>query len=153
MIRAGLRCIVVGRCDRRPRRRISGIQGVDCHIDVEIAVVAGSGKIRVCRHHDRGVVQRAIKAEVALVVTAFVVVKLVLLVRNRLEIGNFCFLPKGHLGGGKEELLTLLLTRRRKRRLRVNDDGKNEVLPLVVKVVDVIIIVILYLFLFLDRAI
>ena len=84
-----------------------------------------------------------IKAEVALVVTAFVVVKLVLLVRNRLEIGNFCFLPKGHLGGGKEELLTLLLTRRRKRRLRVNDDGKNEVLPLVVKVVDVIIIVIL----------
>ena len=41
-------------------------------------------------------------------------------------------------------LLTLLLARRRKRRrLRVHDDGKDEALPLVVKVVDVIILVIL----------
>mgnify|MGYP001168944819 FL=1 len=77
-------------------------------------------------------------------VLLFVVVELVLLVRNRLEIGNFCFLAKGHLGGGGEELLTLLLARRRKRRrLRVHDDGKNEALPLVVKVVDVIIFIII----------
>lgn len=72
-------------------------------------------------------------------VLLFVVVELVLLVRERLEIGNFCFFsPKGRQGG--EGLLTLLLARRRKRRrLRVRDDGKSEALLCVVKVVDVII--------------
>ena len=41
-------------------------------------------------------------------VLLFVVVELVLLVRERLEIGNFCFFsPKGRQGG--EGLLTLLL--------------------------------------------
>ena len=78
-------------------------------------------------------------------VLLFVVV-LLLLPSERLEIGNFCFFsPKGRQGGGGLlTLLTLLLARRRKRRrLRVHDDGKDEALLCVVKVVDVIIFIIL----------
>ena len=74
-------------------------------------------------------------------VLLFVVVELVL----RLEIGNFCFSPKGRQGEGP--LVLLLARRRKRRRLRVHDDGKDEALPLVVKFVDVIIFIILVILL------
>lgn len=74
-------------------------------------------------------------------VLLFVVVELVL----RLEIGNFCFSPKGRQGEGP--LVLLLARRRKRRRLRVRDDGKDEALPLVVKFVDVIIFIILVILL------
>jgi hypothetical protein len=75
------------------------------------------------------------------VVLLFVVVELVL----RLEIGNFCFSPKGRQGEGP--LVLLLARRRKRRRLRVRDVGKDEALPLVVKFVDVIIFIILVILL------